>query len=85
MVTFRVSPDEKVRIQANAATSGLSNVGDYCRMTALAGSTPPQAYYTNSVVNTLSGLEGAIQQAKAALTARPEETPDGGEVEDRHR
>jgi hypothetical protein len=74
VLTFRLTQEEYDRFASAVASSSLTAQA-YGRAKLLAESTPTAlaaATYSNEVISTLSGLEGAIQKAKAALAAKEE-------------
>lgn len=73
-VNFRVTTEEKVKLQREALASGLS-VGDYVRMKALGADATPTAYSTlNSRVESQStqiqGLESEVRALAARIQGR---------------
>lgn len=68
MITFRVTKDEKVALQAQADAAGLK-VGEYVRVKALGHDQDPS--YVAAVANLsnhLSGVEDALATARALLS-----------------
>lgn len=71
VITFRVTDTEYIQLEQARLSSGLSNVGDYCRTSSL-GSTASSdtvrvAHAHNSLAAAASTMETALAQAKALL------------------